>query len=198
MNTAANKWTEYDFIIAVDASGSMSDYNKGSSGPSRWDVAQETVLAITRQLAQYDDDGIDVVRFGGQVQQYPGTTPDKVKEIFASGPMGTTPTTEALQVCLSLAGKSNKKDFILILTDGEPNDQTSLKKLIVDTANKQQSDEDLTILFIQVGDNAGATKFLQTLDDGLNAKFDIVDVKTVAEVDAIGSVPALLEAALNG
>ena len=55
------------------------------------------------------------------------------------------------------------------------------------------------ILFVQVGDDASATRFLQGLDDNLKgAKFDIVDAKTVAEVDAFASTAELLLAAIDG
>lgn len=154
------------------------------------------MLGLTRQIQQYDDDGIDVVRFGGRVETFQGVTADKVKDIFATGPMGSTPTTEALQACLTLAGKSSKKDMIIILTDGEPNSEQSLRDLIVRTANSQTQDDALTILFIQVGDNTQATAFLKRLDDGLNTKFDIVDAKTVEEIESLGSVDAILEAAI--
>jgi len=193
-----SKFQEFDFIVAIDASSSMLEPNKNSApnGPTRWQAAQELVLGLTRQIQQYDDDGIDVVRFGGRVETFQGVTADKVKDIFATGPMGSTPTTEALQACLTLAGKSSKKDMIIILTDGEPNSEQSLRDLIVRTANSQTQDDALTILFIQVGDNTQATAFLKRLDDGLNTKFDIVDAKTVEEIESLGSVDATLEAAI--
>lgn len=205
MNTATNasKWTEFDYIICLDASGSMGEPSKrGTSSPSRWEVAQETVTAIARTVAKFDDDGIDVVRFGGNVQQHQGVTVDKVRDIFATEPAGGTPTLGAIQAALKLAGKSSKKDFIIVLTDGEPNQGEAplIKQLLIDTANKQETDDSLTFLFIQVGDNAQATSWLKSLDDDLvkaGAKFDIVDVKTAAEVDGFASIPELLEAALN-
>jgi Mg-chelatase subunit ChlD len=194
-----NQLSEYDFIIAIDASGSMSETD--TKRGDRWSFAQETVESLARDLAKFDSDGIDVVTFSGQsIQQHAGVTPDKVKEVFASrSPRGSTPLAEALTVCLELAGKSDKKDFIVVLTDGVPDDKAAAAHVIREAAGKIENDEDLTILFIQVGHDKDATEYLRKLDDELvGAKFDIVDVKTVDEVDNFASTAELILAAING
>lgn len=85
----------------------------------------------------------------------------------------------------------------MVFTDGEPDDKAAAAKVIVDAANRQETDDALTILFIQVGDDVGATNYLRTLDDGLTgAKFDIVDAKTVAEADAFATTADLIVAAI--
>ena len=66
-------------------------------------------------------------------------------------------------------------------------------------ANSQANDDDCTVVFIQVGDDAAATRYLQSLDDDLSgAKFDIVDVKTVAEAAAFNTTAELIVAAIEG
>jgi len=90
-------------------------------------------------------------------------------------------------------------DFIIVITDGEPNNRQAVKDVIVKQANSQDTDEELTVLFIQIGDDACASAFLASLDDDLHeAKFDIVDVKTQAEADAFPTLSALIEAAIAG
>jgi hypothetical protein len=65
MNEAINqKLSEYDFIVAIDASGSMGERDM-PGGKSRWEYMQETALAFTRDLEVHDSDGIDVIIFGG-------------------------------------------------------------------------------------------------------------------------------------
>ena len=86
----------------------------------------------------------------------------------------------------------------MVFTDGEPNNREAVKTVIRNQANKQANDADLTILFIQVGDDASAGDFLKDLDDNLNAKLDIVDVKTQAEADAFPTLASLIDAAING
>lgn len=190
--------TEYDFVVVIDASGSMGEQDT-KNGRSRWDYAQETVTAFARDLQQLDSDGIDVVMFSGaNIQAHQGVTADKVKEVFASrSPRGSTPLAEALTSALALAGKSDKKDFILVLTDGVPDDKAAAANVIRTAANSLSADDELTILFVQVGHDRDATEYLRKLDDELTgAKFDIVDVKTVEEAEAFATTSELILAAI--
>lgn len=190
--------SEFDFIVLLDGSGSMTQTDC-PRGQTRWQTAQETISAIARALGELDSDGIDVVTFAGaKVESFVGVTADTVAQIFTGNPMGSTPLAQALQAGIELAGKSDKKDFILVLTDGVPDDEGAAREVILAQANRQESDDDLTILFVQVGKDTNATKYLQALDDQLvGAKFDIVDVKTVEEVEAFASVTDLIIAAIN-
>lgn len=196
--------SEFDYVIVVDTSGSMGEPNKRGSTKTRWEAMQETATTLAREVEAFDDNSLGMVFFGGPtIQSHDGVTSQKLRELFAAkSPRGTTPLTEALQEALKLAGKSDKKDFIIVLTDGEPNDRESVVKVICDQAKAQANDEDLTILFVQVGDDAAATKFLEYLEDGLQEKFklphDIVDVKTVDQVDAFPDAAAMILAAIQG
>lgn len=192
------KLSEYDFILVVDASGSMSTEDM-PGGRSRWAYMQETAAAFARDLSKFDSDGIDLVIFGGpQVTSYEGVTVDKLTDAFATRrPMGSTPLTEALQAAFKLAGKSDKKDFIMVFTDGVPDDKAGAAKAIIAQSQLQASDEDLTILFVQVGKDTGAAAYLRELDDNLTgAKFDIVDAKTQEEAEAFATTADLVLAAI--
>lgn len=192
-----SKLSEYDFIAVLDASGSMSTEDMGG-GRSRWKYMQESVSAFVRDLSKYDSDGIDVVLMGGSVQSYQGVTPAKVDEVFASrSPRGSTPLAEALTEALKLAGKSDKKDFIIVFTDGVPDDKAAAADVIRRQSNSQQNDDDCTILFVQVGRDQAATQYLQKLDDDLTGcKFDIVDAKTMEQAEAFPTTAALVLAAI--
>lgn len=195
------KLGEFDFICVVDASGSMDDVVKPGSLRTRWQAVQESAEQFARDVGKFDSDGIDVVIFGGSnVTSHTGVTADKVKEVFATrSPRGSTPLAQALTEALKLAGKSDKKDFIVVFTDGVPDDKAAAADVIRNAANSQESDDALTILFVQVGDAREATSYLQELDDNLKgAKFDIVDAKTVDEVDAFTSTTDLILAAIDG
>lgn len=194
------QFSEMDFVLVVDASGSMSEKDM-PDGKSRWVSVQETVVAIANEIEEIDEDGLGIVIFGGDnITAKDGVTAKNVKEIFAERrPSGTTPLAEALTEAIKLAGKSDKKDMIIVFTDGAPNDKEKAAKVIIDAANGIEKDEDLTILFIQVGYDAEATAYLTKLDDSLTgAKFDIVDVKTMKEADAFPSILDLIYAAING
>jgi len=124
----------------------------------------------------------------------------QLAKVFAArSPRSSTPLAEALTAALKLAGKSDKKDFIIVFTDGVPDDRTAAAKVIVDASNKLQSDDELTFLFVQVGHDRAATDYLRDLDDNLKgAKFDIVDAKTVAEAESFASTADLVLAAIDG
>lgn len=193
--------TEYDFVVVIDTSGSMGEPVKAGSSISRWESVQESALTFVRDIEKLDSDGLGLVLFGGtNIKSLDGANTDAVRKAFAeSGPRGGTPLAQALTAALALAGKSDKKDFIIVFTDGVPDDKAAAAKVIVDAANKQETDDSLTILFIQVGDNADATAYLKSLDDDLKgAKFDIVDAKTVEEADQFPTTTALVLAAIDG
>lgn len=200
-NPNVAKLGEFDFICVVDASGSMDDVVKAGASRTRWQAVQESAEQFARDVGKFDSDGIDVVIFGGtNVTSHTGVTADKVKEVFATrSPRGSTPLAQALTEALKLAGKSDKKDFIVVFTDGVPDDKAAAADVIRNAANSQETDDALTILFVQVGDTREATSYLQELDDNLKgAKFDIVDAKTVDEVDAFASTTDLILAAIDG
>lgn len=191
--------SEYDFILCVDASGSMGTEDMGG-GRSRWKAMQETAEQFTRDIQKLDSDGIGLVVFSGAgIDSYDGVTVDKVTEVFKTrSPRSSTPLAEALTASLKLAGKSSKKDFIMVFTDGVPDDQEAAAKVIRDASNKQDSDDALTILFVQIGRDAGASAYLKGLDDNLKGcKFDIVDAKTIEEAEKFATTAELVFAAIN-
>lgn len=174
--------TEYDFVVALDSSGSMALPSKRYPGKSRWEEAQEIVTGLVYALSKYDSDGLDLVLFGATVEVLEGVTPDKVVDVFKRTPRGSTPLAEALAAVADL-NADGKKAVAIVLTDGEPDSKDNVIKQITSIADKQESDDAFTILFLQVGDDNAATKFLSTLDDDLDAKFDIVDAITAAEAE---------------
>lgn len=190
------KLSEYDFVVVVDKSGSMGEPWKGST---RWLAMQESVMSFVRDIEKLDSDGIDVVELGGDCKSYAGVTSANVREMFANmSPRGGTPLHEALKKALTHAGKSAKKDMIVIFTDGVPDDPGAAAAVIVKASNALTQDDELTFLFIQVGDDKAATKYLQSLDDDLKgAKFDIVDCKTIDEAEKFATTAELLMAAIN-
>lgn len=192
----------YDIAIMLDRSGSMATADCPNH-KTRWDYARENVEAVTARAAKIDSDGIDIVVFGSQVKKYPNTTPEKIQQIYAEvEPLGGTATDAALEALLTpdwfsarKAG-TNKPLIVIVFTDGEPNNRAAVAKVITNAANSIEKDEDLAISFVQIGKDASAQAYLAELDDNLNAKFDIVDTKSMDELENLGVV-GLLEAALD-
>lgn len=193
------KLSEYDFVVCIDASGSMAEPNddRQPNGVSRWARIQEDAIAFCRDLDKIDSDGIDVVFFGGgQATSHRNVNADKVKQVFAErSPRGGTPLAEALTEALKLGG--SKKKFILVWTDGTPDNPESVIQVIRNQANKQQTDEECTFLFVQVGRDAQASAYLRKLDDNLNAKFDIVDAMTIEEAEKFPSTAEMVIKAIS-
>jgi Mg-chelatase subunit ChlD len=189
------KLSEYDFVVVLDTSGSMGEAWKGST---RYEAMQESVMAFVRDIAKLDSDGIDIVQLGGSVRTWTGAGPEVVKDIFSSmAPRGGTPLAEALEAAFKLAGKSEKKDFIIVFTDGVPDDKKAAAEAIKRQANRQETDDACTVLFVQVGDDRQATAYLKSLDDDLKgAKFDIVDAKTIEEAEKFATTAELVLAAI--
>lgn len=189
---------EYDFRLVLDASGSMTTEDC-PNGRSRWQYMQESVEAFARDVAKFDSDGIDVIVFGGaNVETFGGVTPAKVSDVFASrSPRGSTPLAEALTAALNV-NKTDKKVFILVFTDGVPDDKQAAANVILRQANKQASDDECTFLFVQIGKDESAARYLKMLDDDLRgAKFDIVDAKTQAEAEAFATTAELVLHAIS-
>lgn len=196
---AAMALSEYDFIVAIDASASMGETD-APGGRSRWDYMQESIGGFARDISKIDSDGLGLVVFGGNnVEIHDGVTPQRVSEVFSSRqPRGSTPLAEALLACLKLAGKSDKKDFIVIFTDGVPDDKAAAAKVIRDASQKLDRDDALTFLFVQVGHDPSASAYLRELDDNLRgSKFDIVDAKTIDEAEKFATTTELILAAIK-
>lgn len=191
---------KYDIMLVIDKSGSMGTTDiKG--GKSRWTAAQEATEALARKAAEFDDDGIDVLTFNRTVKTYSNVTPDKVTQIFnEEEPNGGTDTAAALQKAIDLHfSRPNKPSIIAVITDGEPDDRSAVKRVIIKAANTIKKDEDLGITFLQVGSDSSAREFLKELDEDLEnqgANFDIVDTKTFDEMENLPLAEVLI-AALN-
>lgn len=191
-----NTISEFDIIIGLDASGSMGTGSKRFPGKTRWEELQEMAFGIATEVNKYDSDGIDVVVFGGNVEMHTGVTPEKVSSIFASrSPRGSTPLAEALQKVVTKQQTSGKNTVAIIFTDGEPDNQEAAAKIIVNASKNIHKDEALTFLFVQIGDDAGASRYLTFLDEGLpGAKFDIVDTVPAPVADKMDPIDLIIKA----
>lgn len=203
--TNLDKLKNRDYVILVDKSGSMEG-NDTPSGQTRWDYAKESVVAIAKKCGEYDPDGITLAMFAGSFKIYENTTTEKVKDVFTeNSPMGSTVLAPPLKAIFD-SYKARKKagqakangEILLVITDGQPSDESAVAKTIIEFGNSlDNADDEYGISFFQVGKDPEATKFLKKLDDDLTklgAKHDIVDTKTIDEVEAVGLNEALVAA----
>jgi uncharacterized protein with von Willebrand factor type A (vWA) domain len=193
-----------DYTLIIDKSGSMSTTDR-ASGKTRWDIAQESTLALARKCEQLDPDGITVYLFSSRFRRYDNVTSDKVTQIYQENePMGRTDLAGVLQDALDsyFVRKAQGQtkvggETILVVTDGEPDDRKAVMRTIVEASRQIDRDEELAISLIQVGSDPIATQFLKALDDQLEnagAKFDIVDTITIEDMEDMTLAEVLLNA----
>ena len=177
------------YSILIDRSGSMG--SPDGFGKTRWDSARKAVEKIVDAVFEYDDDGrVPLYLFDDQVE-FVGecTSSSQVKGVFESyQPRGTTDLAKCLDLAMKTYLPKNRVDkeflpgstFIVIL-DGTCDDKDAVKTVIRHYADPAsgyiKSHTDAAISFLQVGDDSGATAFLQELDDGSPEYPDIIDTK---------------------
>lgn len=196
-----------DYTLIIDQSSSMSVVDQ-PNGKSRWDILQEGTLALARKCEEFDPDGITVYLFSSRFQRYENITSCKVHHIFQENqPEGGTNLTSVLQEVTNnyfqrkASGQTKAEgEIIIVVTDGEPNDRMGVVDAIIKASSKMERDEELGILFIQVGSDPKVTKFLKSLDDQLQsvgAKFDIVDTVTMDDMGNMTLSEVLLNAIVD-
>ncbi|QSJ14575.1 VWA domain-containing protein [Nostoc sp. UHCC 0702] len=199
--------SDRDYTLIIDKSGSMSTPDQ-VGGRSRWEIAQESTLALARKAEQFDPDGITVYLFSGRFKRYDDVTSAKVAQIFLENdPAGTTNLAAVLQDALNnyfqrkAAGKTKPNgETILVITDGEPDDRKAVFEVIIQATRQMDRDEELGISIIQVGSDPQATKFLKALDDqlqGVGAKFDICDTVTLDDLEDMSLADVLKNAIVD-
>lgn len=190
-----------DYTLILDKSGSMSSPDRG--GKTRWEVAQESTLALARKCEQLDPDGITIYTFSGRFRRYDNVTAKTVEQIFLENdPIGSTNLAAVLQDAFKYyfqrkATGDAKPETILVVTDGEPDDRRAVIEAVIEATRKMDRDEELAVSFIQVGNDTGATQFLKALDDQLQsvgAKFDICDTLTLDEMGDLSLAEVLMSA----
>lgn len=194
----------YDFAVVLDASGSTAE-NDVKAGffkrITRWEAIQKSASTFIKDLSNITGGNgfMQLVVMGGGVKSYSNVGVAEVAEALdQNSPGGGTPLAQALTAALTLLKGSSKKKFIMVFTDGVPDSRQAAKQVIVNQANSQATDDECTILFVQVGEDSSATEYLRTLDDDLKeAKFDIVDAKTAKEAAAFESTMSLILHAID-
>lgn len=193
-----------DYTLILDKSGSMSATDAGTN-MTRWELAEESTLALARKCEKFDPDGITVYMFSSRFKRYDDVTSAKVEQIFLENdPVGTTGLAAVLSNAMNsyferkAAGQAKPNgETILIITDGEPNDRRAVMEVIINASRKMDRDEELALSFIQVGNDAGAKSFLTALDDQLmdvGAKFDICDTVTMDDMADMSLIEVLMGA----
>lgn len=196
-----------DYTLIIDKSGSLAE-NYNGNGKTRWEVAQDSTLALAQKCDEIDPDGITVYLFSGRFKRYDNVTADKIKEIYAlNEPMGKSNLKSVLEDALNnyferkAQGETKENgETMLVITDSIPDEPKEIIRLIIDASQKIDRDEELGISFIQIGNDKKATEYFKALDDELvnkGADFDIVDTVALDDIKKIGLTKVLLNAVID-
>lgn len=154
----------------------MDDFE--SMAEARWKTTAKAVAQVARRAVYYDRDGIGIGFFNATDKSRNNVlSAREVMRLFDEArPAGCTPTYSRLQSLLALYLRRYVKDpgikkyNIMILTDGEPDENVkNIKRLIVRIA-KELDDafahvHQIGIRFVQIGTDPEATSFLKYIDD---------------------------------
>lgn len=178
-----------DFIIALDISASMQATDC-AGGVTRSQYLYEQFGVFVKEASKYDTDGVSVYAFGMNVHAYPDVATDKLDETIDKLKKlpyeGMTMTHKVIEHAFAEHKQRNNEQTVLMLfTDGEPSDSNAVFSAIAKITNEVKDEREFNIAFITVGNRtASLDAWLSKLDDAIpNAKYDIVDVKKLEEVD---------------
>jgi hypothetical protein len=162
-------------VMVLDHSGSMfSDYRSGAV-----QTLVERALGFAMQI---DIDGeVPVIAFDSRVwpsvavgvDNYQGVVD---RDVWRRDEMGSTDLASALREVQALADKTDAPMFVLVITDGAPNNRTETTKVVCDLAGYPAF-----IKFLAIQEDARG--YLQKLDD-LSDKdrlIDNVDAKFISD-----------------
>jgi Mg-chelatase subunit ChlD len=201
--------------IIMDRSGSMKTedcampMSLGAFSPrsmSRWDWCLNQTVDLARQTAQVLPQGLTLVFFSSSDSVYHNVQSDKIPNLFArNSPDGGTNLVGALKHRLDdyfrAQSMGNTQPLVLaVVTDGDPDSPRALKELIVETTHRMTSPDQISITFLQVGNDSKGGNLLDQLDHSLTmdgAGYDIVSVTPFRQVLSRGLAKSLVLAVQN-
>lgn len=191
-----------DYTLIIDKSGSMATKDQPGQR-SRWAAARESTEAFARRCEELDPDGLTLYVFASKFRRYDRVTADRVSAVFVENePCGGTDLAAVLEHSFDAyfqrkGGGEARPETILVVTDGAPDDEKAVMKTVIRAAKRVQRGDELAVSFIQIGNDAGARKFLKILDDEMvraGAPFDIVTTVTLEEAEGMGLTEVLIHA----
>lgn len=212
---------EFDVVLLIDKSRSMrydlsrrSDKkgkNEGaleqfvlqfpSAKMSRWEWCREQAADLA-EIGKLPD--LRVTLFANKFTDFNGVEARQIASIFSgTKPKGGTYIAKAMKSQFAEYFARRKADpdrtkplLIAVVTDGCPYDKAALAKSIAEATQRMNNREEISVAFLQVGNDPRAPQLLKDLDDNLvnsEAKFDIVSVKPFDELKIKGLARALVE-----
>ncbi|KAF8189811.1 hypothetical protein K438DRAFT_1592677 [Mycena galopus ATCC 62051] len=170
---------DFHTVLIVDDSHSMRG--------ALWKQAGKALQDLAAVASEYDTDGLEIHFFNSDVVAKGVKTAEEVEDVFSRvTPTNSTPMGLKLQSLLEhyLAvlklDPGLKRVNYIIITDVTDRAETEPELVIVKAAReldaRHSSFSQVGIQFVQVGSNIAATRYLESLDNNLRAKYNIRDI----------------------
>ena len=170
------------YILCGDISASMQERDPKCGNDTRYNYMLEKFKSFIKEAEDFDPDGPTIILFGEDVKVYENTTLEKVQHNLSNiSFQGFTNTHLAVKEAYRIHQR-DKSDAtcVFIFTDGQPTNELALERTIRDIANSVSKEDEFNIGFILTGTVPGKLReYLNKLDDGLGAKYDIVGVREI-------------------
>jgi Mg-chelatase subunit ChlD len=171
-----------DLVVLIDRSGSMGTTDCPQA-MSRWDWCKLQTMELSQDVSQVFPRGFALVLFNNHTVVTENADVSAIANAFADNkPDGGTDTAGALTQQLK-AFAQRKKDaatkplVLVVITDGAPNDPNKLRNVLITAANDATNANEISVVFVEVGEDNQASGYLEDLERNLNqegAKFNIV------------------------
>ncbi len=151
-----------DYVLFVDKSGSMAG--------NRWDEARKAVESLAPQVTRACPLGISLYFFNDECVRIDNvTTAQQVAGFFAKEkPDRGTNLHLAFKHAFNTHGKKREQpETWLVITDGAPDKPTHVYELLKQESAKFKSGDEVTISFIQIGNDEKATEYLRKMRGAL-------------------------------
>ena len=191
-----------DYTMIVDNSELMA---KNNEDQNLWLMIENATLAIANKCEAYDLNGISIYLYADTFSIFKHVNAHQIAHIFQTNlPKGKSQLAPVLKAAIedyfqrrTLGfSKSNGETFIVILAS-RPDSPEAVEDIIINAANQISHDEELAILFIQVGLDEKLRELLIKWDSNLQAngaKFDICDSIQIEQIKPNVLEELLLEA----
>ncbi len=186
---------EYDVVLILDCSGSMSQRIGANINTSKWTWAQNQMISMSSQMENSLKKGIALMPFTDKYQLYQPCFGGEVQNIFVQRkPEGGTNLFPPLEDALSRAMLTKRPMVITILTDGGFGFKQEIKDLIVAAANGSAGPYDLRINLLLLDDKPISPE-IAALDRLTNAgaKYDIVEISDINKLSAKGLQQSIID-----
>lgn len=169
---------------------------------TRWDWCKHQAANLADQIKKVLPSGLKITLFSNKYDSYSDVDGNKVETLFNEvEPSGGTHVSNVLThhfdeyfAHRAQQGPNAKPLLLAMITDGAPEDFYKTKEAIIAATKKMNKPDEILVAILQVGNDRRAPRILADLDQGLvgkSAKYDIVEVKSFAEIKRQGLAKTL-------